>query len=232
MFNQLLPVGATSPTRAIAYAPLPTAVSPFPTHPRPPRDRSCWSPSRVAEEAWFAGTLLVDVAGLALLLPTRAAAGELTRTRSRVLVGALAALTLGVAGWRIATLHREAVRVAVGDVQRMRRYSGIMSIYALGVLALSMVYTLIATIDPQSIDPTDVDADPLAVLFESVFDLTLVASGTGFARRVPVTAPSMVVAFLTAAVVGVYLTLTVFATMLSSEALYRRPQARNSVGVV
>ena len=93
---------------------------------------------------------------------------------------------------------------------------------ALLVLALALAYTLVATIDPTSISNTDPNSAAVSVLADSIYDMTLVASGTGFGHRVPMGAGAKAVTFVCASYLTIGMTMTVFARILSSSAMYMR----------
>jgi len=108
---------------------------------------------------------------------------------------------------------------------RSRRFTGVMAVYALNVIALGTLYTLAAAIDPSSISHTDATAHVYEVFLDSIYDMTLVASGTGYGERIPQTWLPKLIAFTCSAYLTIYLSMTVFARILSSSAMYWKNRA-------
>lgn len=175
--------------------------------------------------ATLVGSLVVEAA----LLAARRAPGELESTRSRIASGVLTALTLLVTAWRTQILLYQSLATyttpETSADHPMRRFSGVLAVYAMNVLALAHAYTFVATIDASSITNTDRDSALLYAFFDSVYDMTLVASGTGFGARVPIGWASKFVAFLCAAYLTIGMSMTVFARILSSGAMYWNERA-------
>ena len=114
---------------------------------------------------------------------------------------------------------------------RTRRFSGIAAAYMLNIAVLAMPYTFAVTLDSQAISHTDATHSALYVYVDSLYDLTLVAGGLGFGHRVAVGWFAKLTIFVATAYVAVFLTMTVYATILSSVAMYgsQQPQQRSLV---
>jgi len=192
----------------------------------PPRSVWCENPDVAYFLTWAA---VIVVAFSALSFETVLAdASRLTTETVRVVVSAAAALSWFLAAWRTFLLVRAAIytyrKADPRHVGRSRSFSDVLSVFALNVLALSVSYTLASVIDPHSIRNASI-REPgrrhvIFVFFDSVYDMTLVASGTGFGERIPVGAGAKFVAFLCAAYLTIGLSMTIFARMLSSAAMY------------
>lgn len=94
---------------------------------------------------------------------------------------------VGLACWADFELYRDARAVVRGQQpQLLRRFEAFLSLYLLNVLAFTGPFCLSTALDPQSVrPPVAADASILELWLEACWDLTLVASGTGFGERVP-----------------------------------------------
>jgi hypothetical protein len=158
--------------------------------------------------------------GLVLLL--LAWAPSIATDLARLVTILLAALSTFVAVWRSRQLFQQSVMACREEEAEhpSTRFSSVMAVYAINVLALALVYTFAAAVDPSSISHTDPTSLTISVFFESVYDMTLVASGTGFGQRVPLTWLPKVVAFVCSAYLTIYMSMTVFTRILSSSLMY------------
>jgi len=192
-------------------------------------------PQRLGDVGYLLIVLAVSVVVAAALLAAPRAAGELESTRSRVASGVLTALSLLVTAWRTWILLRQSLATYTTPETSVdhpvRRFSGVLAIFAMNVVTLAHAYTFVTTIDAASVTNTDPDSALLYAFFDSVYDMTLVASGTGFGERVPVGWGAKLVAFLCAAYLTIGMSMTVFSRILSSGAMYwgEREAAREGV---
>ena len=170
------------------------------------------------------GTVVVALALARVGISDEEENAELTSTRSRVVLGLLSVGASGLAGWRSTVLFQQCVvsctQFEDDPTHPSRRFSNVMAVYALNVVALALLYALAAALDPHGITHTDPSSSALAVFFDSVYDITLVASGTGFGQRVPVGRFPKLVAFVCSAYLTIYMTMTVFDRILSSSTMY------------
>jgi hypothetical protein len=226
-FRNLLPLGvgcgrgvySLLPTRSVGAHPAKTSSASTSTWRRMPRPSG-----RLGDVSYLLMILVVSVVVAAALLAARLAPGELESTRSRVTSGVLTALSLLVTAWRTWILLRQSLATYTTPETSVdhpvRRFSGVLSIFAMNVVTLAHAYTFVTTIDAASVTNTDRDAALLYVFLDSLYDMTLVASGTGFGERVPIGWGAKFVAFVCAAYLTIGMSMTVFARILSSGAMY------------
>lgn len=180
--------------------------------------------SLVGDVSYLTLIIVVSLVVGGALLSMQQTSGELTSTRSRVASGVLTGLSGLLTAWRTWILLRQSLETyTVSELSAnhpQRRFSGVLSVFAMNVITLAHAYTFVTTLDPKSVTNTDVDSPLLYALLDSVYDMTLVASGTGFGERVPVGWGAKLVAFLCAAYLTIGMSMTVFARILSSGAMY------------
>ena len=168
--------------------------------------------------------LVVSIVVMSVILATGSEPGELESTRSRVTSAVLTALSVVVTGWRTWILLRQSLATYTTSETSLnhpvRRFSGVLAIFAMNVLTLAHAYTLVTTFDASSVTNTDRNSSLLYGFLDSLYDMTLVASGTGFGDRVPVGWSAKLVAFVCAAYLTIGMSMTVFARILSSGAMY------------
>lgn len=190
---------------------------------------------RLGDVGYLLIILVVSFVVMAALLGARRATDELESVRSRATSGVLTALSLLVTAWRTWILLRQSLATyttpETSADHPVRRFSGVLAIFAMNVVTLAHAYTFVLTIDAASVTGTDPDSALLYAFLDSVYDMTLVASGTGFGERVPVGWGAKLVAFLCAAYLTIGMSMTVFARILSSDAMYmgERGGAREGV---
>ena len=222
------------------YTPLPTRPAGAPPRKATASSSSAWrrlprASGPLGDVGYLLIILVVSIVVASALLASRRATGELESTRSRATSGVLLAVSLLVTAWRTWILLRQSLATyttpETSAEHPVRRFSGVLAIFALNVVTLAHAYTFVTTIDAASVTNTDRDSALLYVFLDSLYDMTLVASGTGFGERVPVGWGAKLVAFVCAAYLTIGMSMTVFARILSSGAMYwgEREGAREGV---
>ena len=177
--------------------------------------------------------LVVSVLVLGVLSTLEGEARQIDQLHAQIVIGLLSLAVGWVTAWRSFVLFCQTVSTCLEDEQSStsRRFTGVMAVYGMNVLLLATLYLFAASLDPGSITHTDPTATPLSVYLDSVYDMTLVASGTGFGQRIPVRWFSKLIAFACSAYLTIYMTMTVFARMLSSSAMYMRGRPSSHANV-
>ena len=206
-----------------------SSASVGPSTPSTPSTPSLWGrlprPSaQLGDVSYLAIIIVVSLLVAAALLAARLPTHELESTHSRVTSGVLTALSLLVTAWRTWILLRQSLATYTmyehSADHPVRRFSGVLAIFAMNVITLAHAYAFVTTLDATSVTNTDPDSALFYVFLDSVYDMTLVASGTGFGQRIPVGWGAKLITFMCAAYLTIGMSMTVFSRILSSGAMY------------
>lgn len=136
-------------------------------------------------------------------------------------------LQAGLAFWSDYELYHDA-RAVVRDQQprRLREFGAFLSLYLLNVLAFTGPFCLSTALDPSSVKPPVRPGASVPELWlEACWDLTLVASGTGFGERVPAALAPKLSSWCVAVAVTISLSNLLLGAVVSEVAMYT-PLAR------
>lgn len=207
-FPSLSHVELSGKLAAVKYQTLPLTSATVPVRSVPVSDLSILT----------ACCILVGIV-LACLLGWRLDEGELTSSRSMVATGILSLALLCITANRSLKLFKLSKVAHLGE-GHARSYTDVLAVYALNILAISMTYTFAATVDPHTISHTNPNSSAVEIFLESLYDVTLVASGTGFGQRVPLTWFPKLIMGICAGYLTIGLTMTVFTRILASSLMY------------
>ena len=169
--------------------------------------------------AWLVAMFFLSLAVLVLLQVGQTSYGYIGSGQVIAALTVLSGVSVALAVWRSARLYQQSLD-ADDPGALTRRFSDVMSVYAINVVAFSLLFTLAAAFDVESISHTDPRSSGLTVFLDSVYDVTLVASGIGYGERVPKGPFPKLVMFLCSAYLTIGMSMTVFARVLSSSMMY------------